>query len=183
MVSLTGCLLIAGIRTIEWLDDDWRQAVVSFASRFPNAFPLTDASSLNLSIAIFSPHETTLGDFQRHFGEHTEQGKLKGLKKLFRCLESAHVGNFIHLLTSHDNGSLNLWQLCLEENRLYNNILNIVHRYRMCGHRFRYFILLSPFHIGPFQNFKYLCASHIASAVNYKFVFFCGQRSDKQWRI
>jgi hypothetical protein len=61
-------------RTIEWLDDDWRQAVVSFASRFPNAFPLTDASSLNLSTAVFSPHETTLGDFQRNFGEHTEQG-------------------------------------------------------------------------------------------------------------
>lgn len=60
-------------RTIEWLDDDWRQAVVSFASRFPNAFPLTDASSLNLSIAVFSPHETTLGDFQRHFGEHADE--------------------------------------------------------------------------------------------------------------
>ncbi|KAI6235649.1 hypothetical protein M3Y95_00074000 [Aphelenchoides besseyi] len=110
--------------TIEWLDDDWRQAVVSFASRFPNAFPLTDAASLSLSISVFSPHETTLGDLQRHFGEHTEH-------------ESAQTGNFIHLLTSHENGSLNLWQFCMEDNRQYSNILNIVHRYRMCGHRFK----------------------------------------------
>ncbi|KAI1722626.1 dmX-like protein 1 [Ditylenchus destructor] len=41
----------------------------------------------------------------------------------------------ILLLTSHENGSLNLWRMTMDENRL-STIVNIVHESRMCGHRF-----------------------------------------------
>lgn len=60
---------------IEWLDDEWRQSVVSFTSRTPNAFPLSDAASTNLSLSVFSPQDANLNDLQRQFGEHAEEGK------------------------------------------------------------------------------------------------------------
>ncbi|CAD5221721.1 unnamed protein product [Bursaphelenchus xylophilus] len=106
---------------VEGLDDEWRQSVVSFASRSPNAFPLTDAASLNLGLYVFSPHEANFMDLQRHMNE----------------LANDDAFHSVSLLTSHENGSLNLWQLCMEDNKLYNNIINVIHRYRMCGHRFR----------------------------------------------
>ncbi|CAD5215760.1 unnamed protein product [Bursaphelenchus okinawaensis] len=105
---------------VEGLDDEWRQSVVSFASRSPSAFPLTDAASLNLGLCVFSPHEANFTDFHRHSAE--------SFSDAFQS---------VSLLTSHKNGSLNLWQLCMEDNKLYNNIVNVIHRYRMCGHRFR----------------------------------------------
>lgn len=40
------------------------------------------------------------------------------------------------MLTSHKNGSLNLWKLLMDERRNFSAILNIVHESRMCGHRF-----------------------------------------------
>ena len=41
----------------------------------------------------------------------------------------------IFLLTSHNNGSLNLWHLSVESK--FSTILNISHISRMSGHRFR----------------------------------------------
>lgn len=40
------------------------------------------------------------------------------------------------MLTSHENGSLNLWRLSMDERRSFSAVLNIVHESRMCGHRF-----------------------------------------------
>ena len=45
--------------------------------------------------------------------------------------------NAVNLLTRHRNGSLNLWQLCMEDDRRYAKVASIAHRYRMCGHRFK----------------------------------------------
>jgi hypothetical protein len=47
------------------------------------------------------------------------------------------VASTLFLLTSHENGSLNLWHLSMEDNSNFTIILNISHQSRMCGHRFQ----------------------------------------------
>ncbi|VDM63599.1 unnamed protein product [Angiostrongylus costaricensis] len=62
------------IWTVEWLDDLHRQPVISFTSRFPSAFPITDASSLHPTLNTFNPHEPIYVDVLRR-----EEGKDPGL--------------------------------------------------------------------------------------------------------
>ena len=45
--------------------------------------------------------------------------------------------NTLFLLTSHSNGSLNLWHLSMEEKSNFATILNIAQKSRLCGHRFK----------------------------------------------
>uniref|UniRef100_A0AC34PUG3 RAVE complex protein Rav1 C-terminal domain-containing protein n=1 Tax=Panagrolaimus sp. JU765 TaxID=591449 RepID=A0AC34PUG3_9BILA len=120
--------------TIEWLDDTWRQPTINFASRFPNAFPITDATSLNLNLYTFNPYNPIYAEVaQRHSPEPLDSDTIEHVM-------NKHVDdipkNTIHLLTSHVNGSLNLWDLTTEEGCAFTHILNIVHKSRMCGHRF-----------------------------------------------
>uniref|UniRef100_A0A914YLS6 RAVE complex protein Rav1 C-terminal domain-containing protein n=1 Tax=Panagrolaimus superbus TaxID=310955 RepID=A0A914YLS6_9BILA len=121
--------------TIEWLDDTWRQPTINFASRFPNAFPLTDAASLNLSLYTFNPYNPVYAEVaQRQSPEPNEHHE-----RADRIITRRQIDvpkNTVHLLTSHVNGSLNLWDLTTEENCAFTHILNIIHKSRMCGHRF-----------------------------------------------
>lgn len=55
-------------RTLEWLDDPWHQATLSFASRFSEAFPLTDASSLNVTLSTFNTHDPIYADVLKRNG-------------------------------------------------------------------------------------------------------------------
>ena len=120
--------------TIEWLDDTWRQPTINFASRFPNAFPLTDAASLNLNLYTFNPYNPIYTEVaQRHSPEPIDLDAVGNT--IIRHQEEAPK-NTIHLLTSHLNGSLNLWDLTMEEGCSFTHILNIIHKSRMCGHRF-----------------------------------------------
>ncbi|WKY17140.1 hypothetical protein Q1695_001621 [Nippostrongylus brasiliensis] len=117
--------------TIEWLDDLQRQPVVSFTSRFPSAFPVTDASSLHPTLNTFNPFEPIYVDTYRK-----EEGKVpEGL--LNERLLERRTSNTIHLLTNHENGSLNLWHMAVDEDSGFTTILNITHMSRMCGHRFQ----------------------------------------------
>ncbi|KAH7691221.1 RBC-1 protein, partial [Aphelenchoides avenae] len=126
--------------TVEWLDDNWRQPTVSFSSRFPNAFPITDASSLNLSLSTFNPHDPVYVEvLQRHppdLNENTNENAETMTRKRDKLLGEVSKANTVLLLTSHENGSLNLWHLAMDDRSQYTTILNIVHRSRMCGHRF-----------------------------------------------
>ncbi|KAE9556016.1 hypothetical protein FO519_000762 [Halicephalobus sp. NKZ332] len=120
--------------TIEWLDDTWRQPTINFASRFPNAFPLTDAASLNLNLYTFNPHNPIYTEVaQRHSPEPID---LEAVGNVINRHQEEAPKNTVHLLTSHLNGSLNLWDLTMEEGCAFTHILNIVHKSRMCGHRF-----------------------------------------------
>uniref|UniRef100_A0A915EAK0 Uncharacterized protein n=1 Tax=Ditylenchus dipsaci TaxID=166011 RepID=A0A915EAK0_9BILA len=124
--------------TLEWLDDSWHQATVSFASRFPDAFPLTDASSLNLSMHTFNPHDPAYSEvLRKHMAdlsspENPISSDTISIRERFN--DYSQLNNIL-LLTSHENGSLNLWRLSMDENR-FSTIINIIHESRMCGHRF-----------------------------------------------
>ncbi|EGT42387.1 hypothetical protein CAEBREN_13627 [Caenorhabditis brenneri] len=43
--------------TVEWLDDHFRQPVISYSSRLPGAFPTSDSMSLNLKLNTFNPQQ------------------------------------------------------------------------------------------------------------------------------
>lgn len=117
--------------TIEWLDDLQRQPVVSFTSRFPSAFPIIDASSLHPTLNTFNPFEPLYVDtFRREEGRDSEY-------PLNERLLERRISNTIHLLTNHENGSLNLWHMAVDEDSNFSTILNVTHMSRMCGHRFQ----------------------------------------------
>ncbi|KAK5967217.1 hypothetical protein GCK32_000230 [Trichostrongylus colubriformis] len=117
--------------TIEWLDDLHRQPVVSFTSRIPSALPVTDASSLHPTLDTFNPFEPMYGDsFRKEMGKDAEF--LMGDRLLERKVSAT-----IHLLTNHENGSLNLWKMAVDESSNFTSILYITHMSRMCGHRFQ----------------------------------------------
>ncbi|EPB75130.1 hypothetical protein ANCCEY_05799 [Ancylostoma ceylanicum] len=119
--------------TVEWLDDLHRQPIVSFTSRFPSAFPITDASSLHPTLNTFNPHEPMYVDVLRR-----DEGRDGDAESPLndRMLER-RISNTIHVLTNHENGSLNLWHMVVDENSNFTIILNITHMSRMCGHRFQ----------------------------------------------
>uniref|UniRef100_A0A1I7WD60 WD_REPEATS_REGION domain-containing protein n=1 Tax=Heterorhabditis bacteriophora TaxID=37862 RepID=A0A1I7WD60_HETBA len=119
-------------KTVEWMDDLHRQPVVSFTSRFPAAFPITDASSLHPTLNTFNPHEPIYVDVLRREGD----GKDIDFSVNDRILER-RISNTINVLTNHENGSLNLWHMAVDENSNFSTILNITHISRMCGHRFQ----------------------------------------------
>ncbi|KJH47114.1 hypothetical protein DICVIV_06822 [Dictyocaulus viviparus] len=118
------------IWTVEYLDDLHRQPVISFTSRFPAAFPITDAASLHPNLNTFNPHEPIYFEVLRR-----EDGKDSGSTLSGRLLEKS--SNTIHVLTNHENGSLNLWHMAIDDNSNFSTILSITHMSRMCGHRFQ----------------------------------------------
>ncbi|GMR60970.1 hypothetical protein PMAYCL1PPCAC_31165, partial [Pristionchus mayeri] len=118
--------------TVEWLDDVHKAPMISFTSRLPNAFPLTDAASLHSNLVTFNPHDPAYLDVLRR---NANQGHDND--RLPEKLAEKRNMNMVYLLTNHDNGSLNLWQLSMDENSLFSTILSITHMSRMCGHRFQ----------------------------------------------
>ncbi|KAM3726028.1 DmX-like protein [Dirofilaria immitis] len=112
--------------TVEWLDDPLRQPIVSFTSRFPFAFSLSDATSLNPSLSVYYPHDFLYKQFIQKYSSD-------GISQIFEQRNT----NLLHLLTHHNNGSLNLWNLTFEDNDKFNTVVNISHASRMCGHRYK----------------------------------------------
>lgn len=43
----------------------------------------------------------------------------------------------VNLVTKHDNGTLNLWQLTFADKSKFSQVLSIGHKSRASGHRFR----------------------------------------------
>lgn len=119
--------------TVEWLDDLQRQPTISLNSRFPGAFPITDASSLQPTLNTFNPHEPLYIDVLRQDHEHKEHGT----ERVFDKDAIPSPTNTIHMLTNHENGTLNLWHIAMDEGSNFQTILNVSHISRMCGHRFQ----------------------------------------------
>lgn len=117
--------------TIEWLDDFYRQPVVSYSSRLPGALPSSDAKSLQSKLNTFNPQEPIYLDVLRTDVDNKEN--MWPIEKIFDRQSS----NTIHILTSHDNGTLNLWHMSVDVQSSFSNVMNMTHISRMCGHRFQ----------------------------------------------
>ncbi|CDW52018.1 Protein RBC-1, isoform a [Trichuris trichiura] len=114
------------IWTVEYLDCITRQAQVSFASRLPLAFPLNDAASLHHNLALLNSKGQSYWNVT-----HNEYDNIASSE--FGAQSSC---NKVYLLTTHQNGTLNLWNLNVDEKSNYSLILGVTHKSRMCGHRF-----------------------------------------------
>uniref|UniRef100_A0A915ICM9 Uncharacterized protein n=1 Tax=Romanomermis culicivorax TaxID=13658 RepID=A0A915ICM9_ROMCU len=127
---LDGSLLVW---TVDFLDNPNRQPTVVFSSRLPHVFPLSDAASLNHNAATFNPHDPIYVDLLHRNVEKSTPEFVCNRDDEFPC----YMCNTIFLLTNHQNGTLNLWHLNVDEKSKFQQILSVTHRSRMCGHRFR----------------------------------------------
>ncbi|XP_022913173.2 dmX-like protein 2 isoform X2 [Onthophagus taurus] len=138
------------IWVVEWLDEyhpgSFRQAQVSFSTRIPSAFPLGDSLSMSTTVSLYST---------AHFIKHVVKNALRDYSGLSIVREedetnpgdetsipkpeedSKETSPVVYLVTKHDNGTLNLWQLTFADKSKYTQVLSIGHNSRASGHRFR----------------------------------------------
>ncbi|CEF59911.1 DmX-like protein 1 [Strongyloides ratti] len=133
-------------------------------SRTPNVFPVADASTIKSEIHTFRHHNNTLlmeilqktitqtdkvpisDDNSETLSDRsstpiTNDKILEAANKKFNdtkeiTLKKVLGLNSLSVLTSHDNGTLNLWKMSLEENSNFKTISHVRHVVRMCGHRY-----------------------------------------------
>ena len=124
--------------TLEWLDDPWKQPIVSFASRIPEAFSPGDATTRSIHVNTLRPSVHCLAEYTQHQQQQQQRNKKTGATPMAE--ESSGVGaeeqaqqqhqqemqcwsnrnkfmaenNEILLLNGHENGELNLWRLQVE---------------------------------------------------------------------
>ncbi|KRZ61540.1 DmX-like protein 1 [Trichinella nativa] len=128
---LDGSLLVW---TVDYLDNVTRQAQVNFASRLPGVFPLTDAASLHHNLAVLNSTGSFPLTVSTPTSKSSSSSNCKFTSDFLVDQEQQHLS--VYLLTTHHNGTLNLWHLNLDEKSNYSHILSITHKSRMCGHRF-----------------------------------------------
>nr|XP_042903510.1 dmX-like protein 2 [Parasteatoda tepidariorum] len=153
---------------VDWLDEynpgSFRQAQVSFASRIPNAIPLSDAATMSHHMYMYSPHAgldlrlaISAAVSEQMIKEKVEQKEEAAKQNAVQQQPSVdyvqwkrnvnkHLSQYcalrsttptVCMLTKHSNGSLNLWHVSFADTSQYTQVLSIGHFRRVCGHRFR----------------------------------------------
>lgn len=136
------------IWVVEWLDEyhpgSFRQAQVSFSTRIPNAFPLGDSLSMSTTVSLYSTANSL-----KHLVKEVarDNSNLTSVKEEDENNPNGDVppssddikdaSPLVSLVTKHDNGTLNLWQLTFADKSKFSQVLSIGHKSRASGHRFR----------------------------------------------
>jgi WD40 repeat protein len=137
------------IWVVEWLDEyhpgSFRQAQVSFSTRIPSAFPLGDSMSMSTTVSLYSA-APIIKHLVKDAG-HRDGPGLASVKEEDENNPHAEVqpeqeeqneeSAVVSLVTKHDNGTLNLWELTFADQSKFSQVLSIGHRSRASGHRFR----------------------------------------------
>ena len=143
----------------EYQPGEFRQAQVSFSSRIPNAIPIGDASTMSSNISVFNPlNILNLNDLIKESIENENEVKEEGEEEVdddgeekqesekqaeqsftkFSCPNKKYEASpLISMISKHENGSLNLWDATFSPETNFSQLLNISHRARVNGHRFR----------------------------------------------
>ncbi len=146
----------------EYKPGAFRQAQVSFSSRIPNAIPIGDASTMSSNVVVFnSKHllnidslvdemEMKLEEFEKEESNYSADDDLndeeKALKdemkneykeKLVSVTKKYDVSPIVSMISKHENGTLNLWDVTFSPDTKFCQLLNISHKARVNGHRFR----------------------------------------------
>ena len=155
----------------EYQPGEFRQAQVSFSSRIPNAIPIGDASTMSSNISVFNPlNILNLNDLIKESIENDNENDEKDEEKggdendadedeekpenekpaeqsftKFSCPNKKYEASpLISMISKHENGSLNLWDATFSPETNFSQLLNISHRARVNGHRFRVNDITSP---------------------------------------
>jgi hypothetical protein len=149
----------------EYKPGAFRQAQVSFSSRIPNAIPIGDASTMSSNVVVFnSKHllnidslvdamelkleeEETAETNRANLDETEEDLDDKEIKeeeekneyreKLVSVTKKYDVSPIVSMISKHENGTLNLWDVTFSPDTKFCQLLNISHKARVNGHRFR----------------------------------------------
>nr|CAI5817941.1 unnamed protein product [Callosobruchus analis] len=140
------------IWVVEWLDEfhpgSFRQAQVSFSTRIPSAFPLGDSMSMSTTVSLYNT--TPLLKHLVKEAVHKEichNRDLTSVKEEDETKEKVEItcstddqnetAPTVFMVTKHDNGTLNLWQITFADKSKFSQVLSIGHKSRASGHRFR----------------------------------------------
>lgn len=135
----------------EYQPGAFRQAQVSFSSRIPNAIPIGDASTMSSNVSIFnSKHLLNINELLKEdIGEERgagdgededaveEERKIEVKEKLVSITKKYDVTPIVSMISKHENGTLNLWDVTFSPDTKFCQLLNISHKARVNGHRFR----------------------------------------------
>ena len=147
----------------EYQPGEFRQAQVSFSSRIPNAIPIGDASTMSSNIWVFNPLNILyLNDLIRdnikdeedidnenksennddneddHDSEEKESKPQEQQLTKFSNINSKYEASpLVSMISKHENGSLNLCDATFAPDSDFSQLLNISHKARVNGHRFR----------------------------------------------
>ncbi|EGT41121.1 hypothetical protein CAEBREN_28942 [Caenorhabditis brenneri] len=94
--------------------------------------------SLKSKLNTFNPHEPIYLDALRNDIENKDTSTI-----LHDKLMERRVSNTIHVLTSHDNGALNLWHMSVDDQSSFSRVVSTAHISRMCGHRFQMYQIIA----------------------------------------
>ena len=143
---------------VDFLDEyqpgEFRQAQVSFSSRIPNAIPIGDASTMSSNISVFNPlnilnlndlirenenqqAEEEKDDEEENDNENSNDNKPPEPTKFTTVNRKYEASPVISMISKHENGSLNLWDATFSPETNFSQLLNISHKARVNGHRFR----------------------------------------------
>ncbi|XP_074030533.1 rabconnectin-3 alpha isoform X2 [Leptinotarsa decemlineata] len=139
------------IWVVDWLDEfhpgSFRQAQVSFSTRIPSAFPLGDSMSMSTSVSLYNTAPLLKHLVKEALQKETcnrdltcvkEEDENKSLKDIPVITDDKNEAvPIVFLVTKHDNGTLNLWQITFADKSKFSQVLSIGHKSRASGHRFR----------------------------------------------
>ena len=143
----------------EYQPGEFRQAQVSFSSRIPNAIPIGDASTMSSNISVFNPlNVLNLNDLiksnnnedggdndnqevdeeaEEENADRDDKAPEYQIAKFSSKSKKYEQSPLISMISKHENGSLNLWDATFSPDTNFSQLLNISHRARVNGHRFR----------------------------------------------
>jgi len=140
----------------EYQPGEFRQAQVSFSSRIPNAIPIGDASTMSSNISVFNPvhilnlndlikdkaiEEAAIGNVEENANDEDGTTSMKApdmsVNKFHSVNKKYDASPVISMISKHENGSLNLWDVTFSPETNFSQLLNISHKARVNGHRFR----------------------------------------------
>lgn len=132
---------------VDWLDEylpgNYRQPLVSFHAKLPNAISIGDAMSLTNSVFLYSQQmqlfsaatQTYINEKRSNNNASISSLPEKCQKLCIKKPEFHMFSGIINMVSKHNNGTLNLWRLQFQENSQYQSLINITHLSRTCGHR------------------------------------------------
>jgi hypothetical protein len=130
------------------MPNSYRQAQVSFHAKLPNTIPIGDAVSLTNSVYLYTDTDpirnrnnpnrratkkaTTSDNNETINNNNTNNNNNDNNDQ-----QPLFAAGVVHMVSKHNNGTLNLWKLQFQEQSKYQSLVNISHLYRVCGHRFK----------------------------------------------
>ena len=122
---------------------------MSFSSRIPNAIPLGDASTMSSNVTVFnSRHILNVNQLIKERDEEEaaaaaaegdEGGDDQSMSVPQLSVASSkryRSSPVVSMISKHNNGTLNLWDVTFSPDTKFLQLLNISHKARANGHRF-----------------------------------------------